>query len=353
MGAGELTALERVLTTLGHREPDRVPLFLILTITGAKFAGTSIERYFMHAEQVADMQLRMRERYGHDCFVGFYYSSAEVEAFGGDTQFFADGPPNSGAPPIRLLKDIDRLAVPEPESTPSLARVLDTQRILHSEYQGRVPVIGVVVSPFSLPIMQMGFEAYLNLMFEHRGHFEKLMAVNEAFSIRWANAQLAAGADAICYFDPVSSPTIIPRAHYLETGHGIAVRTIGRINGPVATHFASGSCAAIMQDLPTTGTVMVGVSAKEDLAELKYLANGKTAILGNLNGVEMARWTGEQAEAKVKQAIAKAGRGGGFVLADNHGEIPWQVSDEVLMAISRAAHKWGRYPLDWVNDDEE
>ncbi len=353
MDSGEPTSLQRVLTTLAHKEPDRVPLFILLSITGAKFAGMSIERYFMHAEQVAEMQLRMRERYQHDCFVGFHYSSAEVEAFGGDTRFFADGPPNSGAPPIRLLKDIDRLAVPEPESTPALARVLDTQRMLSRESQGRVPVIGVVVSPFSLPIMQMGFEAYLNLMFEHPAHFAKLMEVNEAFSVGWANAQLAAGANAICYSDPVSSPTIIPRARYLETGHRIAARTIEHIKGPVATHFASGSCAAIMQDLPATGTVMVGVSAKEDLGELKSLANGKTAILGNLNGVEMARWTVEQAEVKVKQAIAKAGPGGGFVLADNHGEIPWQVSDEVLMAISRAAHEWGRYPLDWVGHDTE
>ena len=62
----------------------------------------------------------------------------------------------------------------------------------------------------------------------------------------------------------------------------------------------------------------------------------KLTVLGNLNGIEMRRWTPAQAEAIVKEAIVKAGPGGGFILSDNHGEIPWQVPDEVLAAISKA-----------------
>jgi len=71
-------------------------------------------------------------------------------------------------------------------------------------------------------------------------------------------------------------------------------------------------------------------------------------LLGNLNGIEMRHWTPEQAESAVKRAIAAAGRGGGFILADNHGEIPWQVPDEVLLSIRETVDRWGRYPLDWI-----
>jgi len=41
---------------------------------------------------------------------------------------------------------------------------------------------------------------------------------------------------------------------------------------------------------------------------------------------------------------------GGFILSDNHGEIPWQVPEEALLAVSEAVHTWGNYPLDWVKD---
>jgi uroporphyrinogen decarboxylase len=71
--------------------------------------------------------------------------------------------------------------------------------------------------------------------------------------------------------------------------------------------------------------------------------------LGNLNGIEMRRWTEQQAEEEVKKAIARGAPGGGFILADNHGEIPFQVPDEVLLAISEAVHTWGAYPLKWTN----
>jgi uroporphyrinogen decarboxylase len=74
-------------------------------------------------------------------------------------------------------------------------------------------------------------------------------------------------------------------------------------------------------------------------------------VLGNLNALEMRRWTPEQAEASVKEAVEKAGRGGRFILSDNHGEIPWQVSDDVLRAVADAVERWGRYPLDWAQSD--
>lgn len=39
MNSQPMTSLQRVLTTLGHKEPDRVPLFLLLTMHGAKELG--------------------------------------------------------------------------------------------------------------------------------------------------------------------------------------------------------------------------------------------------------------------------------------------------------------------------
>ena len=134
-----------------------------------------------------------------------------------------------------------------------------------------------------------------------------------------------------------------------QTRPTVARRTLPRIKGPTATHLASGRCLPIVADIAATGTAVIGVSGLEDLRELKAAAAGRVSLLGNLNGVAMRRWTARDAETAVKRAIAGAARGGGFVLADNHGEIPWQVPDEVLLAIREAVDRWGRYPLDWVD----
>ena len=100
----------------------------------------------------------------------------------------------------------------------------------------------------------------------------------------------------------------------------------------------------IADDIIATGASAVGVSTMEDLSEWKIAARGRITLLGNLNGVEMRRWTAAQAESEVKRAIAKAGRGGGFILADNHGEIPWQVPDRSPAGDTRRSRPLGPLP---------
>lgn len=340
-----MTSMQRVLTTLGHQEPDRVPLFLLATSHGAKELGLSIKDYFSQAAHVAEGQIRLREKYGHDCLYSFFYAPVEIEAWGGEVIYSPDGPPNSGTPLIQDPKTITRLAPPEIKKTPCLIKVLEATSMMKARAGNDCPIIGVVMSPFSVPVMQMGFGPYLDLMFEQPDLFARLMRINTEFCVAWANAQLEAGATAICYFDPVSSSTIVPPEVYRRTGHGIARDTLREINGPAAIHLASGRALPIVEDLIRTGAAVVGVSCLESLSELKRLCRGRISLLGNLNGIEMRRWSAAEAESKVRAAIAEGAPGGGFILADNHGEIPWTVPDETLLAISEAVRRWGRYPL--------
>jgi uroporphyrinogen decarboxylase len=343
-----MTSMQRVLTAMSHQEPDRVPMFLLTTMHGAKELGLSIREYFSRAEHVAEGQMRLLEKYRSDCVTAFNYASLEVEAFGGETIFIDNGPPNAGEPVIRRSLYIDDLQPPRVAEAAGLMRGLETIRLLKERVGDSVPIIGVAISPFSLPVMQLGFDRYIELIYEEPERFMRLMAINQSFCVEWANAQLAAGATALTYFDPISSTTNIPRELFLKTGHRIATETLSRIKGPVAFHLASGRGLRISRDIVSTGAAAVAVSKLEDMAEWKAAVGDELTLFGNLNGIEMRRWTAAQAEQEVKQAIAKAGRGGGFVLADNHGEIPWQVPDEVLLAIRDAVDRWGRYPLDWV-----
>lgn len=345
MSKEKMTSMERVLTTLGHLEPDRVPLFLLLTMHGAKELGLSIREYFSRADYVVEGQVRLQQKYGHDCYYGFFYAPREFQAFGGEVIFVDDGPPNSGEPLIRDLANLDQITLPDIKKAPVLQDVLKTIHLLHKKAAGDIPVLGVVVSPFSLPVMQIGFENYLELIYNQRELFWKLMQVNEAFAVQWANAQFAAGATAVAYFDPLASPTILPREIYLETGRQIAKRTIAKLNGPTATHLASGRTLAVIDDLAQTGTGAVGVGFSEQLWQIKRASRGKLTVIGNLNGLEMHRWSREEIFCRVREAIFGAAPGGGFILSDSHGEIPWQVTDEQLRALSDAVREFGNYPI--------
>ncbi|MBU5638419.1 uroporphyrinogen decarboxylase family protein [Geomonas sp. Red69] len=338
-----MTSMERVLTTASHREPDRVPLFLLLSLHGARELGLTIENYFSRAEHVVQGQLRMLERYGHDCIYSFFHASLEAEAWGGSTIFKEDGPPNAGPPPVKA-EAIASLVPPRVAEQPGLRRVLDAQRALRREVGDSVPIVGVVMSPFSLPVMQLGFDHYLDLIFDRPDLMQRLMELNGAFCAEWANAQLAAGAHAICYFDPLASPKMIDPVLYRRYGAPAAQKTIAAIAGPTATHLASGPCLPVVDDLVATGTAMVGVG-EEDLVAVKEACRGRLTVIGNLNGIRMRSWDEAATLAAVKEAIDAAASGGGFILSDQHGEIPWQVPETTLELIGEAVRAYGRYPL--------
>ena len=351
MSAPKMNSAERLGTAMSHQEADRVPYILPTILQGARELGLSIQAYFSSAENIVEGQLRLRERYGHDGLVGFMYGAQEVEAFGGDVVFREDGPPNAGAPPLRA-EMIGALEPPDHHECPALCRVLDVIRGLKERVGDEVPILGATISPFSLPVMQLGFEAYIDLMYEQPDLLTRLLAVNEAFSVAWSNAQLAAGAGAISMADPVSSPAMVPRELYRAHGLPSVTRTLSRLDGAAAISFASAPCLPIIEDVISTGAVGVSASAKEDLGRMKAACAGKVTVMGNLNAIEMCTWTPEETERQVKACLAAAAPGGGFVLTDNHGEIPWQVPDEVLLAVGDAVRRWGRYPLDWTNGEQ-
>ncbi len=340
----EMTPMERVLTTLSYNEPDRVPFFLLLTTYGAKECDMPIVEYFSKPELVAKTQIRMQQKYGHDCYYPFYYASLELEAWGGDTIFYPDAAPNCGRPIVQDVEDIASLEEPDVYTSSHLQKVLKTTEMIRSHAGQEIPIIGVVMSPSSLSVMQLGLERYFDLLYEQTDILQELISINENFCVHWANAQIESGATAICYFDPISSSTMIPPQIYRETGFKTAKRCISGIKGPVATHMASGRCIPIIDEIAKTGTSVLCTSGLEDLEEVKKACNGNMSVLGNLNGIEMRNWTDQEARIQVDEAIKKAAIGGGFILSDNHGEIPHTVPSDVLMSISRYVKKLGQYP---------
>ena len=172
-----------------------------------------------------------------------------------------------------------------------------------------------------------------------------LMQKNSEFCIAWANAQLKAGATAICYFDPLASSFIIDKELYRQTGYRIAQQTLAKVNGPTAIHLASAPALPMVDEIAALGAKVLGFSCVDDVAEIKQAAHEKNCLLGNLNGIAMTHWSCAQAEQEVKSLLRQAAPGGGLILSDSHCEIPWPVKEEVLLCIAEAVERWGTYPL--------
>lgn len=343
---GTMTPMQRTLAAMSFKEPDRVPWFLLCTMHGARELGLPLTEYLAKPEYVARGQIAIRKRYDSDCYYGFFSAAAEAGAWGSEILYRNDGPPNAGSPVIRTPEDIETIGVPVIEECPGLMKTVKLIEILKKDAGGDIPIISAVVSPFSVPVMQMGFEAYLDLIYTQPDLFKKLMKKNTEFCIQWSNVLFEAGATALGYFEPLASPDMIPRELYLTTGLPLATRVVKSVSGPMAVHLASGRTLPVINDLAAAGFAGIGVSTNDDLGLVKEACSRKLTILGNLNGIAMRNWSDADAERIVRDVIRTAGHGGGFILSDNHGEIPWQVSERVLTAIGAAVKRHGIYPLD-------
>lgn len=339
-----MTSMERVLKTLGHEEPDRVPLFILISFYGAKLLNMPIETYFSEPQNILKAQKLARERFHTDCYYSFHYASLEFEAFGGRTIFQEMGPPIAGDPVIKL-EDIDGLMVPDIKAYPKMVQVLEAISLLKEDAGMEHPVAGVVMSPFSLPIMQMGFEAYLDLLINDPVAFEKLMKVNEKFCLDWANAQFEAGATFLAYFDPMLSTRMMPKTFTKDTGFKIANRMLSQFKGPAVIHFASGESLDLSDLVLESPAVGAAVSCNEALGDIKASYQGQKTVIGNLNALELVHWNQEELESHVTNLMEAAGPGGGFILSDTHGEIPWQVPEQQLEKLSMIVRQWGTYPI--------
>lgn len=342
--AEAMTSMQRVVTALAGGTPDRVPVFLPLTMHGAAEVGLPLGQYYSSARAFAAGQAKLSARFGDDMAYSFFYAGIEFQAFGGEVEFYDDGPPNTLGP-LLTLGGVAELRPPVVRESLPLTRVLTATELLAGRLGGRVPILGVVMAPYTLPVLQLGFGEYLLALRADPAAVARLVAVNEHFTVEWANAQLAAGATAVAYFDPMASSEVVSHDLFARIGLPSMRRTMAQIHGPCLTLMASAQSRSVLPDLFSTPAVAVNVGADDDLAAFKTEAAGRLAIIGNLNGLAMRRWSAQQAQGAVRAAIWAAAPGGGYVLSDCHGEVPTQVPDDVLLAVVDAVAEHGRYPL--------
>jgi uroporphyrinogen decarboxylase len=340
----EMTSLERVLATMTHKKPDRVPVFPILLMQGAAEMGMGLKQYFGQGANWAEGQLKLREKFGHDCVVGIPHVVQDITAFGAKVMYWEKGPPSPGGMIIHSWKDVDQLTVPDPHAVPELVETLKAIELLAKEVKGEVPIIGAAIAPFSLPSMLMGTEKWMDLLlFEETAVRQEVMGrmleITLEFCVAWSNAQLEAGADVIVLADGMASAAVLTRQQFIDYALPIVKATIPRINGFVV-HEGVGHLHPMLDLLVDIGLLGVILSHVDDLAYCRQIVGDKLALIGNLNNIEMRRWSPEDMTRKCREAIEANSSCTGFVLSAEGPEIPLGVSDEAILAMVQASKDW-------------
>lgn len=338
------SSFDRVMATFRHELSDCVPAFPILLMQGAVELEVDLPTYFSRGNYWAEGQLRLLDKFRHDCVLGIPHVVQDTSAFGASLVYYENGPPSVGEMIIHRYADVGRLVIPDPTSTPLLAETLAAIEILNSEVGGEVPILGACIAPFSLPSMLMGTELWMQLLFlepddvrdEVMGY---LLEVTAEFCVAWANAQLAAGADAIILADGMASAAVLNREQFQRFALPVIQATVPRIEGSVI-HEGVGHLHPMLDLLVGTGLAGVMLTSLDDLTRARTVTRGTLTLIGNLNNLEMRHWSADQMTVYARKALDEAAGEGGFILSAQGPEIPLGVPEDVIQAMVQAAHHW-------------
>ncbi len=343
----EMTSYDRVMTSVKHNEPDRVPFMPFAQTFTAKFAGIPFSEYVSKAEKFVEAQLKAYNFFGWDalCFssdVGMY-----AEALGAKIKFPYDDVPRIAKPVLNhtsMYKDFVSLEIPNLNNAGRLTESIKAIELTKKEVKNEVPLIGWTEGPFQgVTLLAGGDPMQFFYVLEHPDEFKEILDWYADFEIEVAQAMYEAGADIIgvgetaAYF--MSPQFFEDFCLKSEKKACSAIKKMGMIPlihccgyVPQCIHFAK----------KTNPGGAIQFDYQVDLEWAKKLIGDEVTIMGNLNYNKLLTASPQQVYEDCATHIKIAAQGGGYWLAFGC-EIPRDLPIQNLRAILRATKTVGKY----------
>lgn len=343
-----ITGMDRLRAAINGTVSDRIPVFCNLLDQGARELGLPIEEYYSNGEYVAEAQLGMRRKFGYDNVWSLFYVGKDAELLGCRKILFAtDGPPNVADFVIKTPDDIHKLEIPDDISAhPAFAEELKCLRLLRREAGGKYPICAYITATMALPILLMGMEKWLELLFGGPAELrDELLAKCHAFFVKKINTYRAAGADVLIYANPFGSTDFVSMKYFMEHSLPWIEKDI-RAVGTAGIVFYCGTARfnrVIDIVLERTGIGVYYLSPLDDVAEGKKIIAGRGLTCGVINDIKLIDWSKEEIRNEVKRIIEAGMPEGRFLFGT--GVMPLQIPEQNIRTMLEAAYQFGSCEL--------
>ena len=273
-------------------------------------------------ELAAKVTLQPVEKFKLDAAIIFSDILIPLEPMGVEFDF-AKGEGPVFHHPLRKMKEVGKLRIIEPEE--EISFLMKAIRIVRKELEGKVPLIGFSGAPFTLAsyIVEGGHSKnYIltkSLMYQDRPTWGALMEKLSEMLIRYLNAQIRSGVQALQIFDSWAgclSPHdyeeyVLPYSKKVIEGIGKTVPVI---------HFAT-SNSTLLELMKRAGGDVIGVDWRTDIGEAWGRIGYDVAIQGNLDPVILLASV-DLIEKEVKRILDRVKGRPGHVFNLGHGILP-------------------------------
>ncbi len=343
-----MTPRERMDAFSKGEEIDRVICVPDMGVTMAPFIGAKTSDYYYSAELMANLEIALFNKLGHDS-VGISTSLRGVaEAMGSKIAYPDYNISYLLEPAAKSVNEIEGLKVANPLRDGRLPILLQALRLTKDALIKQVDVGAAMSGPFSVAASVVGTENLLKWMIKYPKKVHTLMEIVTESNNRYIEEVAKLGLS-IGFADPVSSTSLIsPRLFrefslpYLKKNAEKIKETTGSTPG---IHIC-GRSKEIWQDVVDIGISNFSIDNVEDLEEAKKIMGQRVIITGNVPPVDVVHLgTKEEIFDSVKDSIRKGYNSPkGFILSTGC-QIPMNTPIEKVEMFMEAAKIYGTYPL--------
>jgi uroporphyrinogen decarboxylase len=244
--------------------------------------------------------------------------------------------------PIRHASDIERVRTFEPRE--ALAHVLTTIRLLRTELQGRVPLIGFGGAPFTMASYAIeggpstSYAKTKSFMYSQPAAWHALCDRFATVMADYLRAQIDAGVQAVQIFDSWAGQ--LSRHDYREFAQPHTKRIFDALanTGVPTLHFGVGT-TAILPDMKAAGGDVIGVDWRLPIDEAWALVGSDRGIQGNLDPTTLLGPI-DRVMAAADDVLRRVGGRPGHIFNLGHGVLP-QTDLAHVQALARHVHEFG------------
>jgi MtaA/CmuA family methyltransferase len=328
-----MNSYERVMATLEGREHDRTPVSMMTMAWAGHAIGKTYRDYCLDPEVTVAAHLALVRDFGMDTVTVQTDPWCEAEAYGMRFTYPEEG---VGIPEGHLLHDdldLSLLAPFDPwEHTRPRNRLRAIKRFAE-ELKGEVPIIGWVEGPLAEYADLRGLEdACIDLMEEPEQAREAMRLITDN-AIRFALAQLEAGADIIGIGDAAAS--VIGPDLYAANVRPFEEELFARIRragGKTKVHIC-GNISRLIPHFKGLAIDILDLDWMVSMTRTREILGEHITLCGNFNPVtEQLQCSPETARAAAERCIAEGGKR--FILQGGCETPPGTPADNVRAAFT-------------------
>ncbi|GAA0774260.1 methylcobamide--CoM methyltransferase [Clostridium subterminale] len=344
----EMTPRERMDAFSKGMEIDRLICIPDMGATMVPFIGVTAKDYYHSAEIMADLEIALFRRLGHDS-VGISTSLRGVaEAMGSKVGYPDHAISYLIEPAINSVDEIESLRIVDPLKDGKLPILIKALKLTRDALIDEVDVGAAMTGPFTVAASVVGTENLLKWMIKYPKKVHTLMEIVTESNNRYIEEVAKLGVS-IGFADPVSSTSLIRPKQFREFSLPALQKNVNKIKEKTGSYpgiHICGKSRDIWEDVVNTGISNFSIDNIEDIEEAKKVMGDRVVITGNVPPVDvMYAGTKEDIFKSVKQCIRKGyDSKKGYILSTGC-QIPMNTPMENIEAFMDAGKLYGKYPI--------